>query len=250
MALLTEGDESELDDFDRRYDCDADGTKGTLCWDLLTRVVSVRGDERLLDIGCGRGAFLDVARSHGLRTTGLEPSAAAASVASCHAVIPYPVETLSGVGSKFDLVTMWDVLEHLQDPGAALASVRHILSPRGTLALATPMMGSTYDRLAVLSHRLSAGRMAQLVRMCWSEDHLTRFDRSGLAGVLGDLGFAQVDVQKILMLSLRPDRYAGGAVLPAWTSHPHLNRRISQIGVHVAQLANVHNKLLLSARVA
>lgn len=249
LTLLNEpAGHEELDDFDLRYQADADDNKPLACWQLLTRLVDVSAGQRLLDVGCGRGAFLDVARAHGLRTAGLEPALEPADFASRrHDVMRCHIEDVASVAGQFDLITMWDVLEHLQDAGGALVEVRRLLAPRGTLVVATPMMGSIYDRSALVAQRLTAGRLPQLLEMCWTEDHLTRFDPSGLKRVLLGIGFAQVDVQSILLLSLRPDRYAGGTLLPSWTPSEYLNRSISRVGVKVARLARLRNKVLCCA---
>lgn len=241
-----QGTDPVHDEFDHRYDADFDDRKAVLCWKLLSGLVETRSGRRLLDVGCGRGVFLDVARAHGLDTTGLEPSPVAASVAAQrHPVIATPVAAVTPSVGQFDLITLWDVLEHLDDAGASLRSLRSLLSPGGSLVILTPMMGSAYDRLAIVSHRITGGRARQLVRMCWSEDHLTRFDPDGLLGVLVEDGFSPVSVRRILLLSLRRDRYAGGSVLPRWTSSEVLNRSLSLLGVGLAQALRIHNKVLV-----
>lgn len=241
-----QGTDPAHDEFDDRYEADFDDRKAVLCWELLSGLVETRPGRRLLDVGCGRGAFLDVARAHGLDTTGLEPSPAAASFAAQrHPVIATPVAALTPRVGQFDVITLWDVLEHLADPGAALRSLRSLLSPGGFLVILTPMMGSAYDRLAVASHRITGGRARQLVRMCWSEDHLTRFQPDGLLSMLVGQGFSPVSVRRILLLSLRRDRYAGGSVLPRWTSSDAVNRCVSVLGVALARAGRVHNKVLV-----
>ncbi|MDQ4071213.1 MAG: hypothetical protein M3203_17350, partial [Actinomycetota bacterium] len=87
----------------------------------------------------------------------------------------------------------------------------------------------------------------RMLAMCWSEEHLTRFDPEGLRRQVVALGCRRAEVRPLLLLSLRTDRYASGGLLPAWTRSSRLNRLISRTGVAVARGARLHNKLLLDA---
>ena len=77
-------------------------------------------------------------------------------------------DALDAFGGSFDLVTMWDVLEHLTDPGSVLATASQGLAERGRLVLLTPAMGTVYDRVggkrgnraAALAARFGLGRDA------------------------------------------------------------------------------------------
>lgn len=81
--------------------------------------------------------------------------------------------------------------------------------------------------------------------MCWSSEHLFRFDAHGLEEVLLSIGFQEVSVQPVLLLSLMPDRYAGGVILPSWTGLRAVDRLISQVGVWTAEKLHFHNKILI-----
>jgi hypothetical protein len=144
-------------------------------------------------------------------------------------------------------VTLWDVLEHICEPRRVLAAAFRFLAPGGTLALVTPMMGSLFDRAGVMALRLSGGRCDALARMCWSREHVFRFEPSGLVGALSSLGFQRVEAKPILLLSLRPDRYAGGHILPRWTRSSTINGAISRMGVAVACAIRISNKIFVAA---
>lgn len=90
---------------------------------------------RLLDIGCSTGHFLKVAYEHGFEVYGIEPNREMVMFAAEKLKLP---NILNGVLKNnvypeeyFDVVTMWDVLEHVCQPAQLLRSVFKILKPSG-----------------------------------------------------------------------------------------------------------------------
>ncbi len=95
---------------------------------------------RLLDIGCGDGAFLRLMRGLGWTVHGVEPDPKAASVARVQGidVIESPIERARLPADAFDAITMSHVIEHAPDPIAVFVAARRALKPGGTLFLFTP----------------------------------------------------------------------------------------------------------------
>ena len=90
---------------------------------------------RLLDIGCSSGHFLKVAFDHGFDVYGIEPNPEMASFASDELNLPNIISgTLRGDEypfEHFDVITLWDVLEHVPQPNELLLAVYRLLKPGG-----------------------------------------------------------------------------------------------------------------------
>ena len=103
----------------------------------------------LLDIGCSTGLFLAKARAAGWVVHGNEYSADSAQVArATHGldVVSGTLQTNSFATTSFDVVTLWDVLEHIPDPQATLRLAATLLKPGGLLIVKTPNVDGLYPR--------------------------------------------------------------------------------------------------------
>lgn len=103
----------------------------------------------LLDVGAATGSFLAAARERGWRVTGVEisPFAAEAGRNKGIDVRTGIVEEAEFAEQSFDVITLWDVFEHLPDPEQTLSYLRKLLKPSGLLVMNTPNAGSMYARL-------------------------------------------------------------------------------------------------------
>jgi SAM-dependent methyltransferase len=102
----------------------------------------------VLDVGCGAGDFLDIVRTAGLRTFGLElnPIAAKKARLKGHKIFDQllhelPVDACPG---GFDLITLFQVLEHVPDPVGILKQASARLKPGGYISIAVPSKSGTY----------------------------------------------------------------------------------------------------------
>ncbi len=135
----------------------------------------------LLDIGCGTGALLE-ALAERYRVTGLEPSAQA--VAFCRerglaAVQQGTPESFTPEG-LFDVVTMFDVLEHIEDDRETLARVRGFVKPGGHLLLTVPayrFLWSPHDDIVHHKRRYTLRSLQTVVAQAgFTVRHMTYFN--------------------------------------------------------------------------
>ncbi|MBI5233912.1 MAG: class I SAM-dependent methyltransferase [Deltaproteobacteria bacterium] len=159
----------------------------------------VRPPGRLLDVGCATGSFISIAKEKGWTVSGAEISDYAASVARQRTGIevhdgllkdsPWP-------GVFFDAVTMWDVVEHLNDPLGELRNIRRLLKDNGFLLLNTPNEASLMRRIARALYSLSRGIIKSPIERLYHNFHLYYFDDKTAAMLLEKAGFSIVSSRK------------------------------------------------------
>ncbi|MFN5372325.1 MAG: class I SAM-dependent methyltransferase [Bacteroidia bacterium] len=95
---------------------------------------------KLLDIGCGTGAFLNHAKSKGLDVLGVEPDDGARAFAiEKYGLSVYDESMLNNLEpSSFGAITLWHVLEHVPNLDERLAQLKRLLHPNGRIFVAVP----------------------------------------------------------------------------------------------------------------
>jgi SAM-dependent methyltransferase len=144
-----------------------------------------QGANRLCDVGCGDGQFLELAARKGWDPHGIEPNPPAARRAREWAAVVFEgtVEELSDLPwESFDVVTAWDSIEHTPTPRRFVEILVSLLKPGGLLLITT------------LNRRSLAARLASTRWSLIVEDHFTYWDRRSLATLLISCGLEVEDV--------------------------------------------------------
>jgi SAM-dependent methyltransferase len=137
---------------------------------------------RLLDVGCGSGEFMQIAEDLGYETSGIDVSEAAAEICRSKGLDARAGDLLTErFPAKFDLITMWDVVEHLRDPHAVLTRASELLNDGGYLFAKVPAFGLLSVRLSDAVPRLSG-------LLLGAPGHVQFFTRSSLERLGGDVG--------------------------------------------------------------
>ena len=118
---------------------------------ILRKSVPHGAGLRLLDIGCSTGLFLNAARADGYALRGVELSAQSAAFARAHFDLDVHAGDLESAGlepESFNVITLFDVIEHMPDPLAGLQAIRALLKPGGLLLQSTPNIDGLFPRLS------------------------------------------------------------------------------------------------------
>jgi 2-polyprenyl-3-methyl-5-hydroxy-6-metoxy-1,4-benzoquinol methylase len=145
----------------------------------LERIAGPPGGRPLLDVGCYTGVFVEIAAHHGWDAWGVEPSRWAVEQAQARGlhVVQGTLDTAELLEAFFDVVTLWDVIEHLTDPRGALRQTHRLLKPGGLLVVHTIDIESPFARLM-------GARWPWLMEM-----HIYYFSRRTLRAMLEGCGF-------------------------------------------------------------
>ena len=134
---------------------------------------------RVLDIGTAGGAFLEAAEKFGFQAFGLEPSADLVQRGQKRGlqIQQGTIEKHTFAPHSFDMVCLWDVIEHLPDPLNALREAKKLLKPDGVLLINFPDIGTWQAKMA-------GDRFWWIISV-----HLHHFTRSSLARLCERAGF-------------------------------------------------------------
>ena len=148
-----------------------------------------KGKGKALDIGCGVGDFLHTMEQHGWDCTGVEPSEDAKVIAKkrIKGQLLSSEEQENLPDSSFDLITMWHVLEHVNDIRWQIQQLHRLCKPGGRIIIALPNYKS-YD--------------GQYYKAEWAAydvpRHLNHFNKETIIKILEERGLRHVKTEKLV----------------------------------------------------
>jgi len=182
-------------------------------------------NRRLLDVGCGTGDFLLFMREKGWKVVGLELSSEARRMTrrrrlNVHALtVGEFLSQCPAEKGRFDVVSMFHVLEHLPDPVKILQGVKRLLSPLGVVVVQVP---NDFNVLQKAAHRELRGKPWWVV----TPDHINYFDFASLKDLFRRIGLRTFHAQgdfpmELFLLMGRDTNYVGN---PAVGTQCHFKR--------------------------
>lgn len=142
----------------------------------VEKILKIKTSGKLLDIGCAAGLFLDAAEKH-FSVEGLELSNWAADIASKKHTVHRKTLSQLNFSEKFDVITLWGVIEHFENPRAEMEAVHAALKPGGIAVIYTGDVDAWLPRL--------------LQKKWWWYQgmHLMYFSNRTLSRLLNRIGF-------------------------------------------------------------
>ena len=141
----------------------------------------------LLDVGCGAGFFLNVAKERGWSCHGMEIlpeyiKYAQESFGLKNIRLESLDEFITFNTNSFDVITLWDLIEHLRNPLNSLKKIYHILKPGGLLVIWTPNVKNAI----FLKEKWTGYKILQ---------HFYFFSGDSLKSMLGKAGFKIISLK-------------------------------------------------------
>jgi SAM-dependent methyltransferase len=185
--------------------------------DWLARVAAEEGftPETLLEIGCGTGTFLRMARRRGWAVEGVESSVDIAARARDE----FELDIADGNflqavlrRDQYDVIAMWETLEHARDPDAVLARAKRLLAPGGRLLIFTIDSSSLFNSIAHAAHAVTFGAFSGPLDLLYDTPRNFYFNERSLGALTSTAGFGVGHVdRRRAYVGRRPH-----APMPAW----------------------------------
>ena len=200
-------------EYNRRFAAEQSGMRDNLQAHALRRIESRLSSHdhlsdgrpgtkgHLIDVGCGNGRLLELAKQAGWTVMGLDPSADTDGKHQVGGIeirrASWPLMDISG--NSADAIVFLNVLDHLSDPFTALQAAWRVLRPGGVLYIRVPN--------GPFHLRLLTGRWSQTLSTM-TVFHLYGFGRGSLQHFLTRVGFERIDIRTAPLSE--GDAYANG----------------------------------------
>ncbi|MDY6849550.1 MAG: class I SAM-dependent methyltransferase [Geoalkalibacter sp.] len=171
--------------------------------ELIKRHVGLEGAS-CLDIGAGVGQFVVLLAGEGAVVHGLEPSRMRREFARLKFGLDLFPHTIEQFGrqeenaGRFDVATLWDVVEHVNYPVETMEAVQRVLKPGGMLFIDTPSREAVSYRFSERLYRLTGGKVSLYLNSFYSAapfGHKQIFRPGQLAQLARNTGFDVVSLK-------------------------------------------------------
>ena len=161
---------------------------------------------RCLDIGSGAGVFPSLLQDEGAEVIGIEPQQVFREYAAQKFQLTLRRELAddsfwqNSYLEYFDLVTLWDTLEHVNFPVETISAAARLLKPGGKLFLDTPSRDSFFYKASEWSYNFSSGTKPLLLKTLYSNKpyrHKQIFTTKQLWALLESAGFSGIERSKL-----------------------------------------------------
>ena len=154
--------------------------------ELLDQMEKYRKTNRILDVGCGIGYFLEVAKERGWEVHGTEYTDKALEICRSKGIEMQEgkLDPSKFDNESFDIITSFEVLEHINNPQEEVTNFNRLLRPGGLIYLTTPNFNS------LLRHRLK-----ERYNVIAYPEHLSYYTPKTLKNLFLSQGFKTLQIQ-------------------------------------------------------
>ena len=165
---------------------DLDIKRFNYCLDIIEQYCPKKGN--ILDVGAGAGIFLEVAMGRNWEPLAIEFNSFCIKRIKSLGIdcISKPIEEVNLPKESFDCITLWAVLEHLQEPKKMLKNINELLKPNGILVILVPNINS-----------LAARIMHEKCGTFSGDAHINFFNDMTLKNIQEKAGFKVLEVETV-----------------------------------------------------
>jgi 2-polyprenyl-3-methyl-5-hydroxy-6-metoxy-1,4-benzoquinol methylase len=156
-------------------------------------------DSHVLDVGCGSGEFVQVMKSIGYKAIGLEPNKKLSEIIRKKFNVTVLTGTLENIeiSDKFEIITMWDVLEHVNSPKKTLMRVSNMMAK--SRSQDSTESSRNYRSILILNLPMIDTFPAKFLRKFWPfylEVHLFYFTLESIEKYTTELGLELISTKR------------------------------------------------------
>jgi 2-polyprenyl-3-methyl-5-hydroxy-6-metoxy-1,4-benzoquinol methylase len=150
---------------------------------------------KVLDIGAGFGYFVNYLQKKGIEAHGIEHSKTAVDLA----ILKYNLRLINDsfpskkVNDLYEIVTLFDVIEHINSPISFINEIKKIQPKNGRLIISVPNINSLTNRIILLIFRITLGKiskpMIMMTQLEYSSVHLSYYNIDTLNYTLKNAGY-------------------------------------------------------------
>ena len=161
---------------------------------MVNEIISNKG--KILDVGSAIGTFLELAKKDGWEETGIEISKFASDYAKNRGLnsINGDISTIRNLDKKFDIITLWDVIDHAERPLNLLKVVHSLLKQGGYIFVETTVIDSSIFLLAELLYRLSFRLIKAPLQKGYPVHHSNYYSQKTMGNDIEEAGFKIVKI--------------------------------------------------------
>lgn len=157
---------------------------------MLDFVSHITPGRSLLEVGCGTGEFLKLARTHGWRVTGVDSGEKNLRELTQEGIGAVACDFMKfETRERFDVVCMLDLIEHTQNPVAFTQKAGELLKPEGVLLMASPCEPNLLSMMAGWLYRASGEKVCWPLEWFYVSEHTSYFSERSFRVLLGKSRF-------------------------------------------------------------
>jgi 2-polyprenyl-6-hydroxyphenyl methylase/3-demethylubiquinone-9 3-methyltransferase len=217
----------------------------------VKKYITISSDTKILDIGSGGGRFLSMLQPTGADMVGIELYRVWAEHARKKYklnIVSEPLESQywNSYKNHFDLITLWDVIEHVNYPSETLQIISSLLKPGGYLMLDTPCRDSLFYLIGRLSYTISFGKYPTFLNIMYSDraySHKQIFSSKEILNEINYVGLQTKEFKRLFELSLPTHFYIKKLIRNRTLAKP-----VSSLVNLLIKLCYIRNKMILIAQ--